>query len=483
MKFNWDKRYFHIGLTAFLVIAASMLFYYGIFHMNTLIRGIKTLLGIMAPIIYGLVIAYVLSPVVNFMEGSMIYPILNRRNVTLPKRGKRVVRWCTVLLSMVLLILVIYTLIMMILPQLIRSIVSIIYAFPTYVDVVRSWLDSIVERGWDTDGEILEMINQISGHIQDYLTNNILPQMQSLLKNISNGVFDVITVVKNFLIGAIVSIYVLADKEIFVAKCKMVVYAVFSTSTANTIIHSMRFTHQTFGGFFSGKILDSAIIGVLCYIGVTLMNMPYTILISVIVGVTNIIPFFGPYIGAIPSTLLILLVNPMKGLYFAIFILILQQFDGNILGPKILGDSTGLSSFMVIVAILIGSGLFGVVGMIVGVPLCAVIYATVWNLLRHQLRGKEMPEETSDYVNIDCYDEETGNVVLMPEKKQKRETRKENPDNLFMKIWGTAQNIVMKILKLLCQGLKKCGDLLISAGRYLRKKALEFRDNINSRGK
>ncbi len=484
MKFRWENRYFHIGLTAFLVIAASMLFYYGIFHMNTLIAGIRTILGIMAPIVYGLVIAYVLNPVVSFMEKSLVFPLLAKKNVHPEKRGKKFIRWVCVIISLILLVFLIYALIMMILPQLIRSIMSIIYSFPSYVNVVQNWLNSIVERGWDMDRETIDMINQYSSQAQDYLTNNILPQMQAVLKNISDGVFDILNILKNFVIGILVSMYVMADKEIFIARSKMVVYALFSHSTANNIIHSMRFTHQTFGGFINGKILDSAIIGVLCYIGVTILDMPYTILISVIIGVTNIIPFFGPYVGAVPCTLLILLVNPLQGFYFALFILVLQQFDGNILGPKILGDSTGLSSFMVIVAIMIGGGLFGVVGMIVGVPLCAVLYAAAWNLMGHFLRNKKMPDDTADYLNIDCIDEESGMIVPMPEKKAPKKSVERDPDSLFMKIWRTAQAFVVGTWKFLCRYGKILAHKTVvygkilwkrlkQAGRFLRRKAVE----------
>ena len=257
--------------------------------------------------------------------------------------------------------------------------------------------------------------------------------MQEMLKNVSMGVFDVLIFLKNFLIGGIISIYVMADKEIFIAKSKMVIYAIMPGNWASSVIHSMRFTHQAFGGFISGKILDSAIIGVLCYIGTTLLDMPYAILVSVIVGVTNVIPFFGPYIGAVPSGLLILLVNPMKGLYFVIFILILQQFDGNILGPKILGESTGLSSFMVIVAILIGGGLFGIPGMIAGVPVCAVIYAALWNLIGKSLDDKNLPDELKDYTEIDCLDEETGQALPMPAPvKKKNKDHTEDRSHSFL---------------------------------------------------
>lgn len=445
MKFRWDNRYLHWGVTAFLVIAASILFYYGIFHMATLVTGIKAFFGIMAPIIYGIAIAYLLSSIVNFLEKKVIYPLLQKKNYIPKEKGRRVIRWICVLFSLFLFIIVIYALIMMILPQLIRSIMNIIYSFPYYVTVIENWLNSFVEKGWKMDSEMIEMLNQYSTQLQDYLTTTILPQMQEMLKNVSAGFFDILIFLKNFLIGAVVSIYVLADKEAFVAKSKMAVYAVFSPKRANAIIHSMRFTHKTFGGFISGKILDSAIIGVLCYIGTTLLDMPYAILVSVIVGVTNVIPFFGPYLGAIPCILLILLVDPIKSLYFAIFILALQQFDGNILGPKILGDSTGLSSFMVIVAIMVGGGFFGIVGMLIGVPLCAVIYAAIWHIIKNSLQKKEFPEEEQSYVNIDCLNPETGESIPMQEENIHRASRVKRPDGVFMKIFINLHKLALFI--------------------------------------
>ena len=478
MKFRWDNRYLHWGVTAFLVIAASMLFYYGIFHMKTLIVGIKTFLGIMAPIIYGVILAYILSPLINLFEQKLIYPQLKKRNIQLQNKGRRAIRWACVLFSMFLFWVIIYALIMMVLPQLIRSVMSIIYSFPYYVKVIEKWLNSFVEHGWNMNSDMIDMINQYSTKAQDYLTTNILPQMQDMLKNISAGIFDILIFMKNFLIGAIVALYVLADKEKFVAKSKMLVYAVFPHKWANLLIHSMRFTHKTFGGFIYGKLVDSAIIGVLCYIGMLLLRMPYPILVSVIIGVTNVIPFFGPYIGAIPCILLILVVDPIKGLYFAIFILLLQQFDGNILGPKILGETTGLSSFMVIVAILIGGGLFGVPGMIAGVPVFAVFYAMVCRLISHSLSNRKMPVEEETYVNIDCLDTKTGEALpLQKEEKRKISPEKlaENRNNFFMKIWNPVSRIVLIIWKYILQFLRIIEKYMVKAWTVLKNKYHEFK--------
>ena len=425
MKIRWNHRYVQLGVTAFLVIAASILFYYGIFHMKSLVTGIKTFFSIMAPIIYGAAIAYLLTPIVNFLERKIIFPIFEKRHKTLQKKGRKAVRWICVILSVFFMFLIIYALVMMILPQLIRSIMNIIYSFPHYVNVVENWLNSVVEKGWKLNPDMISQINQYSSRLQEYLTNTILPQMQSMMKNISASFLDLLVFLKNFLIGAIVSLYILADKEGFVAKAKMATYAVLPAKWATFLVHSMRFTHKTFGGFISGKILDSAIIGVLCYICLLIMKMPYTLLVSVFVGLTNIIPFFGPFIGAIPSVIIIALADPIKGIYFLIFIFILQQVDGNIIGPKILGDSTGLNSFWVVFAIMVGGGLFGIGGMILGVPTFAVIYYIIDKTVDYCLRKRKLPEDTDEYIRLEKVDEKTNEIVHLKEPVEEASEKKE----------------------------------------------------------
>ena len=472
MKLRWDNQHVRWGVTSFLVIAASMLFYYGVFHMKTLITGIQTFLGILTPIVYGVVIAFLLTPVLNFLEKKIIYPLLARKEVSVGKKGRKAIRWACVILCMFLFLALIYALIMMILPELIRSIMGLIYSFPAYVKVIQKWLQSFIEK-WNLNSDALDTLNQSITTAQDYLTTNILPQMQEMLKNISAGVFELINFLKNFLIGAIVSLYLMADKEGFIAKAKMLTYAIFNTQHANFIIHSMRFTNRTFIGFFSGKILDSAIIGVLCYIG---LNMPYILLISVIIGVTNVIPFFGPYLGAIPSIFLILLVDPLQAIYFAIFILVLQQFDGNILGPKILGDSTGLSSFLVIVAILIGGGIFGIPGMIIGVPVFAVLYAALGRLVHISLIYKQVPDEEQKYTNIDCLDPETHEPVLFPEEEpKKRETPRRTA---MLKFTLTLLKTIQKILTTIWILIKKYSVIIYQKVRQLIE---EYRQKQNSK--
>lgn len=418
MKFRFDNRYLHWGVTAFLVAAASMLFYFGIFQMDSLLKGIRTILGILTPVIYGAAMAYLLSPVVNFCENKLVYPLCKKQGWKPSAKIQKLIRYLCVFFSLFLFLALIYILIMMILPQLIRSIMNIIYDFPFYIRDVQKWINDSMENNPDLNASMTGFLTEYSAKIENYLTTNILPQLQNTLWQISAGVFDIINFLKNFLIGIIVSIYVMADKEMFVAKSKMLIYAFLPAGRANRIIRDMRFTNKTFGGFISGKILDSAIIGVLCYVGTSLIGTPYAVLVSVIVGVTNVIPFFGPYIGAVPCALLVLLVDPLQCLYFVIFIFALQQFDGNILGPKILGDSTGLSSFMVIVAILVGGGLFGIVGMFVGVPVCAVIYAMIWRWMQKALNKKKMPMDVEEYYEMDCLDPNTLEPLDLEEEKR-----------------------------------------------------------------
>ena len=200
MKIRWNHRYVQLGVTAFLVIAASILFYYGIFHMKSLVTGIKTFFSIMAPIIYGAAIAYLLTPIVNFLERKIIFPIFEKRHKPLQKKGRKAVRWICVILSVFFMFLIIYALVMMILPQLIRSIMNIIYSFPHYVNVVESWLNSVVEKGWKLNPDMISQINQYSSRLQEYLTNTILPQMQFMMKNISASFLDLLVFLKNFLI-------------------------------------------------------------------------------------------------------------------------------------------------------------------------------------------------------------------------------------------------------------------------------------------
>ena len=410
MKINMNNKYIKWGVTAFCVIAASLCFYYLIFHISSLLANISRILGIIMPVLIGLIIAYLLTPILNRLELSVLNPLFDRMKIKKTEKRDRWVRGIGVILTSLLLILIIYILISMLVSQIVPSIQNIVKDFNTYAKDLTSWLNKLLEDNPDLRNYILPQVNNLSKELENWLANtaNWLSRSGEVLKTVSASILNILKFLWNFVIGFIISIYVLCSKETFASQGKKVIYATFERSTANTLLRGIRFVHHTFSGFISGKVLDSAIIGMLCFIGTTLLNMPYAMLVSVIIGVTNIIPFFGPYLGAIPSAFLILLVDlshPQKCLYFIIFILILQQFDGNVLGPKILGDSTGLSGFWVIFAITVFGGLFGIPGMIIGVPIFAVIFASVKYSVNRSLRKKELPITSSLYLDVDSIDE------------------------------------------------------------------------------
>lgn len=398
MKFRWNKKYLYWGMTAFLVVCASMLFYFVLFRMDVLFRGFRRLVSIMMPIICGAIIAYLLIPIVNFLEKRFFYPLLSKKeNAVITKRKQKAVRFASIFLALILALLVIYSLIAMIMPSILENIISIINDSPRYFQNIQHWLESLLKNNPEWQDMVLDNVETFSPRLEAFLNDQLLPQLKEILQHLTTGVFGTLVFIKNVLIGLIISVYLMLDKEKFVTQSKMCVYALFDAERANQIVQAFRFIHKTFGGFISGKIIDSLIIGILCYIGTSLIGTPYHLLVSVIVGVTNVIPFFGPYIGAIPSAILILLAEPKMGIYFIIFIIALQQFDGNVLGPKILGDSTGLSAFWVVFSILIGGGLFGVPGMILGVPTFAVVYYIVGMLVNNKLEKKKLPVKTDAY--------------------------------------------------------------------------------------
>lgn len=416
MKFNLEKKYLYWGITAFSVVVASVLFYFVIFQMPTILQAISKIFTIINPILYGAAIAYILNPLVCQME-KLIYKICKRYNWKTSKKARSMIRFAVVILSLVFALLCIYGLLYMLIPEVFGSISNIIDNFPRYVNNAQEWLEKFFQSDDAMNVATLELLNTASTMLENWLTNDLMPQLNSIIKNLSSSVFSIFTFLKNFLIGAIISVYLLNSKENFIARGKRILYAFFPIDTSNHIIHNLRFIDDKFGGFIIGKVIDSAIIGVLCYIGTNLMNTPYALLISVIVGVTNVIPFFGPFIGAIPSAVLIFVVSPIKCLYFIIFILVLQQVDGNIIGPKILSGSTGLSSFMVIVAILIGGGFFGAFGMFVGVPVCSVIISICQAWMEQKMKKKDLPEDLEIYKNLESMDPDTLQIHPLKERK------------------------------------------------------------------
>ncbi len=423
MKLKYNKKYLYWGITAFLVIASSILFYYVLFHRSSLTGGIGKIIRISMPIIDGFVLAYLITPILNKIEKCIIKPLYLKAKIPMTPKSKRRMRAMSILLTFVLILVVLYEFFGLIIPEVIRSVQSIIFQMPVYINNLTNWALGLIKDNPDLEVAVNQLINQYSAKIMDYVNTNLLPYINELIKTLSLSVIGVFKALWNFVIGFILSIYVLGSKEKFAGQAKKIAYALFDRKGGNELISNFRFIHSTFIGFIGGKIVDSIIIGIICFVCTSIIGTPYAILVSVIVGVTNVIPFFGPWIGGIPSALLVLMVDPMQALYFVILILFIQQFDGNILGPKILGDSTGLSGFWVIFAITIFSGLFGVLGMIVGVPIFAVIYAGVKAVVNRLLRKKDLPTEIQPYMTVGQIDESKVFTEYVPPTKEKKKSK------------------------------------------------------------
>lgn len=434
MKLKWKNPHIKWGMTALLVIMGSIMFYYLLFHSSNIRSAFHVIVGIMMPVVFGFILAYLLTPVLNSIEQKILYPLRKRLKLKEGPKTHERIRMLSVLVTALLFYLIIHLLVSMLVSQIVPSIQNIVSNFDTYMTNFETfmtkftaWMNQLLADNPDIKDYAINLINRYSEEMERFLNETVLSKSSELIKTVSLSVLGMFKTLWNFIIGFIISIYILGNKEKFAVQAKKLIYACFQSDSANVIINNFRFAHNTFIGFISGKILDSLIIGMLCFIGTTILQTPYAALISVIIGVTNIIPFFGPFLGAIPSTVLILVVDPMHPLncvYFVIFILILQQVDGNLIGPKILGDSTGLSGFWVIFAITLFGGLFKVLGMIVGVPIFAIIYAAVRSHVNSALIKKNMPIKGDIYENIECVDE--AGIHIMDNLERRRAIKARN---------------------------------------------------------
>lgn len=419
MKFKFEKKYLYWGLTGFLALAGAILFYYILFHRSNFMGGIGKFITIAMPIIDGFVLAYLFTPILNMLEKKLIKPLCVKAGLSMTPKVKSRIRAGSILATLVIVLLVVYELFALIIPEVVRSVQSIIFQFPIYVNNLSNWALLLLKDNPDLEATVDALINQYSTKVMEYVNTNLLPHINEVLKTVSLSVIGVFKALWNLVIGFIISIYLLGSKEKFAGQAKKIVYAVFDRNAGNELVSNFRFIHSTFIGFIGGKIIDSIIIGIICFVCTSIIGTPYSILVSVIIGVTNVIPFFGPWIGGIPSALLVLMVDPKQALYFGILIIFIQQFDGNILGPKILGDSTGLSSFWVIFSITIFGGLFGVLGMIVGVPIFAVFYAGVKSLVNRYLQKKNLPTDLGPYMTVGRIEESMAFTEYVPPVKKK----------------------------------------------------------------
>ena len=418
-QFHWDKKYLYWGVTAFLVIAAAIVFYLALSYLSVLGAGIKRLFGILGPFVWGLVLSYLLNPLTRGIERHLFQPLAKRLY-----KGKRAAkaegfaRGMAVLASEIVMLAVIVALFYLILPQLYSSIVMIVDNSPIYIANLTKWVEQTLQDFPELETYISDALQSINTNVMDWARTTLLPGLGSMVSNLTAGLAYVVKGVYNLIIGIIVSVYILSNMERFIAGVRRLTYSLFGIETAEKIRDGLAFTDKTFMGFINGKLLDSAIIGLICYIVCAILNMPYALLVSVIVGVTNIIPFFGPFIGAVPSALIILMVDPMKTLIFVIFIIVLQQIDGNLIGPKILGSSIGINGFWVMFSIILGAGLFGFWGMLLGVPVFVLIYTLIDGAVVKKLKKSDLPLETAEYVDLESIDPVTREIIKKPEAEE-----------------------------------------------------------------
>ena len=407
------KKYLYWGATAAAVILICIMFWCSVQNWEILMGKIRMILDILAPVIYGGVLAYLVSPVYN-------------RGMRLTKKGlghvckeeKSAENWSkfiATLLSLCFVFAVIFGMFRLLIPQLLDSILGIKESFPTYISNLYAWVQKTLEDNPQIEMFVMDNLQSTITSMQVWAEKMFvdidMKRLGEIVTGVSSSVIGLVNFISNWLIGLIVMVYLLNIKDVLTAQGKKIIYGVFRLDWANGIVEELRFVNRVFGRFIIGKILDSVLIGLICYAAVSLMKMPFPMLLSVIIGVTNVIPFFGPFIGAIPTGILVFLVSPMKCVYFLLWILLLQQFDGNILGPRILGDSTGLSSFWVLFSILLFGGLFGFVGMIIAVPLFAVIYDLIGRMVHHSLRKKQLPVSTEEYKDLDHIDENSRKLM------------------------------------------------------------------------
>ena len=397
MKNPERKKYVYWMLVGFGGISLSVIFFFLLYRLQSVEETLQKVVDILMPFVYGGVIAYLLRPMCNWYSAGF--------RSMLKEKHDKLAEAMAITCSMLTGLLVVYLLIIMIAPQLYFSAASLWNTIPEKVEQLVAWAT-------DTFGENEIILNYFNAGYQavytaldQWASETLVPQVSNIVSGVGLGVWKVLLFLKNVLIGLIVAVYLLASRKKFSRQGVLLIRSMMKPRWADLVLEEIAYIDRMFGGFIDGKLVDSAIIGVLCYIGCSVFKFPNALLVSAIVGVTNVIPFFGPFIGAVPSILLILIESPIKAVWFSLFVLGLQQLDGNIIGPKILGNHTGVSSFWVLFSILLFGGLWGLVGMIVAVPLFAVLYDLLKRLVRRGLIKNGCVDVLKQY-NEDYHEEE-----------------------------------------------------------------------------
>ena len=405
-----NEKYKTVALYAIGVFAVCILLVLLAFRLNTFIGIVKRILKAIAPVIWGFAIAYLLAPLVNLCERLLDKAFFKKK-----KKYNKLRRVLSILITSFITIALITLLIATAIPEILDSVSALFNNMSEYLNSIYYSILKLFKKSPKISEKMFEWFNEqfenMRSQVLEWITN-IRPILDKSLKTVTNGVFGFLGGVKDFLLGFIVSIYLLYSKEYFIRQFKKLFYVSMSREKYERFMTKGSHANKIFMDFFVGKAIDSLIIGIICFAGLFIMKMPNAMLISFIIAVTNMIPFFGPFIGAIPSAFLVLLTQPKSTIPFILFIFILQQFDGNILGPAILGNKLNLPTFWVMFAIFFFGNLFGFAGMLLGVPIFAVIYTlakeTIDELMkkrRMELVKRNMKEEgAEEEENENSYD-------------------------------------------------------------------------------
>jgi len=403
MKRFKDNKVFHLGAMLMGVVAVSIFLLAVVLNLEAVGRIIGTIGDVFSPLIIGVVLAYLMNPLMNFLD-KRLYPALLKRSMKKEKAFK-LSRTVSLLFAVLVFLLFVYEFCALLVPQLYDSVKGIIENFSTYYTRVESWIMNFLADNPTIQTYAADIMEDLYSVVMNFVTNGLLPNIETIITGLTSSVMSVVGGAFDLLIGLCAAIYMLASRDTFLAQSKKIIVALCKEKSADNILRLGRRIHKVFSGFIIGKIVDSLIIGVLCYVGMLILKLPYPALIATVVGVTNVIPFFGPFIGAIPSIFLILLVNPLQAVYFGLFVLALQQLDGNVIGPRILGDTIGISGFWVLVSITVAGGLFGFAGMVLGVPVFAVLYMLVTEFVNSKLKAKGKTTDTAVYQTIKTVNE------------------------------------------------------------------------------
>lgn len=356
-----------------IVIAIGISIYFAFDKIDFIIRAIRSVCSLTTPFILGFAIAFLLNKPMELIETRLL------GKVPMKPQHKRSI---AAVLAVILGITIVCAFLALLLPQLFDSIFSLVKAFPGYVEDFQKFALDFVERYAIDTKQVTNYITETDffEKLTEFATD-ALPQM-------AKATYAFGSTLLNILLSIMAGLYMLIDKERLSGYAKKINYALFPTEVSEYLHRMVLASGDIFNNFIVGKAIDSLIIGVLCYIGSLIFQFPYALLLSVIIGVTNMIPVFGPFIGAVPGIVILFIIHPITALYFALFIFALQQFDGNILGPLILGDKLGLPSIGILFSVCVGGGLFGVIGMFIGVPCFAVIYMAVKEFVNYRLKKK-----------------------------------------------------------------------------------------------